>query len=284
MNAKSCHDLVNQYYKKPVFIEWQPNDWEMRYYTGKTGARRLLKDKAKYDAKRQKSYEKELAAFNEVHSTIDDIATYPKEIANLFLSTFKWTIEDLINRHERHLAHRKYMIETYGEEVVKIISTLKYLVYKTSYQSTWSGRGKRVEVPVEINDEQWTKFTETHYSYTENGHVYPFKDVSDYKKLIEDYRKLKALQEDDDVSIDSAAYSNHIIHMADTLHRIALDINRIFGGNKPTKCETEARWGIDGHFNGILTDGKTRASFLSFSAGGYNIQRYHYRFKITKLK
>mgnify|MGYP003311763948 CR=1 FL=1 len=56
------------------------------------------------------------------------------------------------------------------------------------------------------------------------------------------------------------------------------------GWKYPDKCSIDANWGVGGHFNGILESNGIRISFKSFVAGGYNIQRRHIRFKVTKLK
>ena len=68
------------------------------------------------------------------------------------------------------------------------------------------------------------------------------------------------------------------------LANIVDEIKKHFNGNKPTKCLTDAKWGYKGEFCGILTDDVNKVSFKSFGAGGVNIQRYHFRFKVTKLK
>lgn len=287
MTVTECHDLINKHYPDPIRQIYTPSKYDVQRAITPKRIEKLnaliAKEQAKLDAVTQKLSDKKAA----VHRTIDDLATYPDTVASLFLSTFKWTIEDLIRRHEAFLAKKQMMVEAYSEEVMKRTESVKYFGYEKKWESTWSGRGRRVEVRRDITPEMWSEFAAHNGGYwdnAENKYVYPFTTISDYVKFLDDYDEYKTLRENDDVvSCDGDAYVNAINHMADTLERIACDITAIFNGSKPTLCETDARWGVDGHFNGILSDGKTRASFKSFGAGGWNIQCFHYRFKITKL-
>lgn len=286
MNANDVHDLISQYYAKPVFKEWQPSEYDMKHiYNTPRRMKKLETDRAKENAKLQLVFDKALATWQKCHDAVDEIATWPEEVRDLFFNTFKWTIDDLTCRHDYVLSVEKKFIEKYGENGFRFVNDLKYLCEKSGYQF---GTLRRTTIIRDVSEDGWKYFAKQHTVYVDGfGYTRPLESIADWKTYINDAARLRELWKNDAVHTEGKdAYVIAIKHMSVTLSSICEDIKQFFNGNKPTCCETDPQWGVNGKFNGILTDGITRISFKSFGAGGLpnGVQRFHYRFKCTKLK
>ena len=282
MLANDCHDLINKSYPDPTFKAWEPSEYDLKYKFKQTkaGQRKLAAQREKEDSKLKDAYDREIAEKKHVHFIIDEISTYPSEVAALFLDTFKWTIEDIVRKHDAYLKAKEDLLNKWGKEISDNIWNLKYLLEEKHWESSWTGhRGRYVTwILADVEDIK-------QHEWTNRSYCKEFSEVKDRKDLFKDYKTIQALRDADDVySMGTEAYPMAIKRMTETLSRILSEIKKIFGDNKPTKCLTDASWGKDMHFNGLLTDGTKKVNFLSFGAGGHNIQRFHYRFKISELK
>lgn len=292
LDVKSTHELINKFYADPILNEWKPSEYDLKYIFPPTprGQLKLAKRKAKEDAKLKEVFDKEVASKANVHHVVDEIAKYPAEIQKLFFNVFEWKINNLVKCHEEFLK-LKDELPKFGEYISKRVYDFRYHLTKTTTDISSSGRRISRRCLRVLDDDDWNKLAATtrgDFREVSEGkweYEYPLKNVEDPTALMEFLVKYFEAHDRDDIAIyGDKAYVNAIIHIASMLTDILHDIDMHFNGNKPTLCETDAHWGVDGHFNGILSDGNTRASFKSFGAGGWNIVRFHYRFKITKLK
>ena len=292
-NTLEAHSLINKFYADPILKEWHPSDFSLKYEFPPTprGQAKLAKRKAKEDAKLKAAFENAVAIKANVHRVIDEIAKYPIEIATLFFNVFKWKISNLEKCHEEFMA-LKNELPKYGEYVSKNVNYFKHHLTKTTYDFSISGRRISRKRFCILDDDEWNKlvmFMKGEFREIEDGkwdYEYPLKDIEDPKAFMEFLVKYFEAHDRDDVAIygKDVAYVNAIIHIADMLDGIMHDIDKHFNGNKPTQCLTPPSWGFKGEYCGVLTDGTTKVSFKSFEAGGFNIQKYHFRFKATKLK
>lgn len=292
MNAFECHDLINKYYADPILKLWEPSEYDMKYnfYTPRR-AKKIPLVKAKEDAKIMDIYNKKVAQKKHVHDIIDEIATYPEEIQSLFYGTFSRTINYLVDCHTKTLDIKSKLEAEYGDQVMRVIDSFKYASKKTVHETSWSGRRMSRTYFIELDQDEWAKFAEgvkTNFHKLENGEYdydYPAKSINDHQafmKLAIQY--FEAIDRDELHCYGADAYTMSIIHMSENLDNILKSIKMYFNGSKPTACLTDATWGYKGEFCGVLTDGVKKISFKSFSAGGHNIQKYHFRFKCTELK
>jgi len=286
-------DLVNNRYPVPFLGHWQPSEYDMKYkYNTPRKAKKIEVDREKEDAKLKSIFDRESLKRESVINTIDEISTFPDKVADLFLSTFKMTIDDLVRRHEACLNAKKAISDEFGDIGLDVLRNAKYKMVKRQYESSWTGsRGRYVERKVMLTKDEWQKFAN---EYKTNFHKvsedkyeydYPAKGIKDPEKLMKLGIEYWDAKDNDDISSDGDnAYVFAIQRMSDTLRRILEEIKVAFNGKRPDSCETDANWGMKGNFEGILKCGEERVSFKSFGAGGFNIQRFHFRFKVTKLK
>jgi len=292
MTADDCHTLIDNYYADPVFVEWQPSEYDMKYkYNTPRRMKKIPKDKAKEDAKLLDEFNKLKHKKDQVHVVISRVAAYPTEVSSLFLSTFKWTIENIVRRHEAYLNAKKMMDEKHGDIWSKSYSYVYDALRRSANRHSCYSMSSSSHTFVVPDEDGWKKAVESYRgdfvkdSNGEYGYSYPLKSISDWKTFCEDMINLIHAKENDDLcGYGKNAYSAAICHMADVLVRVMDEIEEAFDGEEPEECETGAEWGKDMHFDGILKSGDKRVSFKSFGAGGYNIQRFHYRFKCTRLK
>lgn len=292
LDAKSIHEFVNQFYADPIFKEWTPSEYELKYIFSPTprGQAKLAKRKVKEDAKLKEVFDKEVAIKANVHHVIDEIAKYPIEIQKLFFNVFEWKLNHLAKCHEEFLK-LKAELPKFGEYIVKRVSDFRYHLTKTSWDVSMSGRRISRKCLRILDDDEWNKLVTTtkgdfhEISKDKWDYEYPLKNIEDPKMFMEFLVKYFEAYDRDDIAIyGDKAYVNAIIHIANMLTEILHDIDKHFNGNKPTKCLTPPTWGHRGEYCGVLTDGTNKVSFKSFEAGGRNVQRWHFRFKITKLK
>lgn len=293
MTKNETMSIVDSHYPVPTLKHWKPSDYEMNYkYNTPRKTKKLEAVREKEDAKLRAAYDQEVVCREDVVKTIDEVSTLPPEVADLFLSTFKWTIEDLVRRHEAFLAAKSAITNEFGDNGLNVLQSAKCRMSSRVYKPSMTGfRGSYVEQRRILTNDEWSKFAdecktnfhkvaEDKYDYD-----YPAKSIKDPEKLMMLGLEFWNAQEADEVYSDGdQAYVSSIQRMAGTLKRIMDEIKDSFNGEKPDACETGAGWGAKGNFEGVLRRGSERVSFKSFGAGGYNIQRFHFRFKVTKLK
>lgn len=281
MTKSEIISFINSVYPDPVQKYWKPSEYDMKYkYNTTRRMKKLDADKAKEDAKLKLVFDKEVAQKQEVLKTIDEIATYPSEISNLFYGAIFDNINYLKKCHDEYL-EIKHNIEKLGHNALAVAQSVQYDMQKYNTSYSLSGRRMTRKTLHILSDEEWTKFADR-YMY---DYKHPAKDIENPKEFMQMVIDMCNAYDRDELALKGEdAYRNAIIHMVSNLANIVDEIKKHFNGNKPTKCLTDAKWGYKGEFCGILTDGVNKVSFKSFGAGGFNIQRYHFRFKVTKLK
>lgn len=286
--VRETHDLIDQYVKDPVLKKYTPSEWETKHASTPKRQLKLMAQVAKEDAKLKAEYDRDVASKKATHDLIDDVSTWPASVADMFLSVYVHLVDAIKTRHDMYLEGVADFKEKYGESVAKYWSSIADVgrVY------TYARRGGGYSYP-EPTQENWdyacrmcrgefAKKPETgEYCYED-----PLKKVTDFVECVNEARTLKKLAEADEVKqFGFKAYAMAISHVTGKLHEACSAVRSCFGGKTPTGCE-DAHWGGKGEFAGILVESQSakRISFCSFSAGGWNIQRYHWRYKITELK
>ena len=281
MTKSEIISFITSVYPDPVQKYWKPSEYDMKYkYNTTRRMKKLDADKAKEDAKLKLVFDKEVAQKQSVMKTIDEIATYPSEISNLFYGAIFDNINYLKKCHDEYL-EIKHNIEKLGQNALAVAQSVQYDMQKYNTSYSMSGRRMTRKTLHILSDEEWTKFADRFmYDYK-----YPAKDIENPKEFMQMVIDMRNAYDRDELEWNGEdAYRNAIIHMVSNFANIVDEIKKHFNGNKPTKCLTDVNWGYKGEFCGILTDDINKVSFKSFGAGGVNIQRYHFRFKVTKLK
>lgn len=281
MTKSEIISFINGVYPDPVQKYWKPSEYDMKYkYNTTRRMKKLDADKAKEDAKLKLVFDKEVAQKQSVMKTIDEIATYPSEISNLFYGAIFDNINYLKKCHDKYL-ELKHNIEKLGQNALAVAYAVQYGMRKYDTSYSMSGRRMTRKTLQILSDEEWTKFADNFMC----DYKHPAKDIENPKEFMQMVIDMRNAYDRDELELNGEdAYRNAIIHMVSNFANIVDEIKKHFNGNKPTKCLTDANWGYKGEFCGILTDGISKVSFKSFGAGGVNIQRYHFRFKVTKLK
>lgn len=288
MTLSEINKIVEDLYPEPSCETWTPSEYEMKYkFKNAVTPRQIQKlaaETEKQNAKLRAEWEKEVRARDRVFSILKSFEAYPAEIASLFWNTLVWTIDDMDRLHGRYL-EAKRRLEEFGPYSVKLESLVRDFFRRRNY-----GRGRGKYVYTELTDDNWKKFCDGwgrgEFKKLENGE-YGYEMIAsrieNWRDYVDAVMKLATARENDPLQAGPKAYPYAICGACDTLDDIAKEIERLLNGRKPDSCETEPNWGVAGKFNGILRAGNDRISFCSFTAGGHNVQRYHFRYKITKL-
>lgn len=283
MNASKCHDLIDAFYADPVFVAYAvPGFLQDSLPRSRSGRSLALVEKE--NARRKAVFEAEKRVKQNVHAVIDRLASFPSSISNLFLSAIKFTIDDVKARHEKALSLREGIVRKYGNGAIECFPALMRKMKK------FGGVGGLVRYkPLSLAEFEQIAHTRTfgvnfrqissnHYDYD-----YPLCSIKDPLTFMNDCIVYAEAKANDDVEAEGdEVYATAIRRITKHLEEIANSIVEIFNGEIPTVCEKSVHWGVGGRFNGVLAHKGKRVSFKSFGAGGYNIQRYHYRFRITE--
>lgn len=282
--ASELHSLINLHYAEPKLNVWEPSEFDTEYnYNTPRKLKKLESDREKHNAKLKAEYDAEMVKWNAVHKVIDDLAAWPKEVADLFLETVRQTITTLEFRHKKFLEAKDAIDEKYGMPLI--------LNAKWHLNKLLDHKPGRCGVSFDAM-KRWDKIANDYRGEFKKqpdgkvGYDLPLKNIKDPQDLLNMFAEYRLAEDLDDVALygEHAAYMKAIRSITSKISDIMLEVTKIFGGKIPEKCECGGEWGVDGHFNGILSCGSKRVSFCSFIAGGWNIQRLHCRFKITELK
>lgn len=288
MTLSEISRFVEDIYPVPVCGTWTPSEYEMKYkFKNAVTPRQIQKlaaETEKQNAKLRAGWEKEAAARDRVFSILRSFESYPAEIASLFWNTLVWTIDDMDRLHDRYL-EAKRVLEEFGPYGIKLESLARDFFRRRNY-----GRGRGKYAYTELTDDNWKKFCDgwgrgefTKLENGEYGYEMAASRIENWRDYVQAVLDLATARENDPLQAGPLAYQYAVRGAADTLERVAEDIERLLDRRKPDSCETEPNWGGGGKFNGILRAGNDRISFCSFAAGGHNVQRYHFWYKVTKL-
>jgi len=266
MNLQEITQFIEDNYQPPVLKTWQPSEYDMKYrYNTPRKLKKLESDKAKEDAKLRIIFDKETESRVKVFRTIIQLDSFPQSISSLFYSTIKWQVEDDKKLKEEFAKLKNELKTKYQPE---IFSSLDYYSYNMS-KIVYDYKKKLVELLKHWSFDK--RFKEWIDTITTDEFAQSI--VSDFKY----YSSLKS-------HVQASPGPIGIIQWGcSRLEDICESIVNVMGGI-PTGIETDPHWGIDGNFNGIIFKDEKRASFKSFVAGGWNIQRRHIRFRIILLK
>ena len=274
------HGYREQYWKAPVLRKWEPREFELRYYNT---PKKLERERAKRDAEYQKEFEKANAKYEAFCEKCDKITGLQAEnLRDFFVESIQRNVEEAQSRRDAAKAKMRMFRDEYDK------------VFKVSYSDGVEFEVNPFEKAFDIvchNFESKDRYRMLPDEVT----IKVLPDGDYYRRVLNAfcptdeekmrfvmgylaYRKNRVLLED-----DSHSPSTVFVRMVEQIAEIVESIRKVLGG-EPEGCSFDVDWGVGGHFNGIVERAGKRASFKSFFAGGWNIQRLHIRFRVTPLK
>lgn len=271
-------DIINEFaekfYKKPVLRTWTPDDWEKKYYDTE---KKLAKEKAKRDAAYAKDFEREMRDYTAYRATVERIAKMPQGIIFLFARTAKHIVEKNVAIREGYEAEIKAFTDKYDREIEFTFKPENDKPYTHTFNPAKVTDTTYFLANYDFKNDRWAERTNDYLmaqiksvAETDEGRVAFMKDMQHY---VEVKHNLYAMRSD----------ASLFCELMEECGRIMVGIDKTLGGD-PDACSYNTNWGVGGHFNGIVSRGAKRASFTSFLAGGWNIQRLHIRYRVTLLK
>lgn len=273
-----------EFHKTPVLKVWTPTDFDMKYYTG----RKMEREAAKRAEQNKREYDREMAYHAGFMRSFETVKSLTPRLFVFFAETTESYVES--NRRKRdEIARQIAAIRSrYDREVPfsyvdssgkrngwtfrpmekRYDFTRKFWVGER--KNTWTGR---IEHEGHLEFTHGDGYFESQFDAfapTEAEKIEFFNLMKRYDEL---RNSLKSIQTPCEVFHDLVMRFGEIVKM----------IEKTLGGHAED-CSYDTDWGYGGHFNGIVTRGTQRASFKSFLAGGWNIQRLHVRFRVTLLK
>ncbi len=288
MTADNFKALVVENLTKPVCEEWTPSKYDMEYkYNTPRKAKKLDADKAKFDAKLRDDFNRKMDTYNGFINMLDEIVELPVALRDMFIDFIVYNVDLAERLHNEYLKVKEEMFIKYGDILDDDCMAVfhkddpSYIEQRKVYHSAFSRmtdfikHGPYVDYcgrKTPFNEEKWNYMVKQHNCLANIN--------------IEEYEKDSKVFVDahDADGYNKGENKEFIIKLClEKIKGVLADITRVLGG-KVEECVMGANWGVGGEFNGIVSKGDKRASFKSFFAGGWNIQRLHIRCRVTLLK
>lgn len=260
-------NIFTKNYTLPTLRTYEVSDFDRKYYKPKALEKLVEKRNLEY----KRDYDNRMDKYNGCVKTITQkLDPLPSEIKDLFRRVLGQQVEYVDRTHQLYVDTKLELEKEYDKKPVQNSpSAFDLLTNLLCYYIKMRPGGKYNLVnPEEILQR------------------YPNLKDYDFDKMYMDFKRFKKIESHDLVVRYGSVQEAKNFVLQDIISRlgdISSQIKRAFNGNYPTTCITDVNFGAGGHFNGILQSGDIKLSFKSFIAGGYNIQREHIRFKITKL-
>lgn len=281
MDAKGIiHGYREMFWKAPVLKKWEPREFELRYYDT---PKKLERERAKRDAEYQKEFEKANAKYEAFCEKCNKITGLQAEnLRDFFAETIQKHVEMAKARRADCTAKMEMFRKEYDREVtVACFDGSKFHINPFEKgmdllcHNFYSADRYRVD-PDNIKLRELD--VQDYHRMCLNAFCPTNEDKMRFGRDYLAYKKNQGMLNDASRSPDVV-----FIHLVEKVADIVDSIRKVLGG-EPEGCSFDADWGVGGHFNGIVERAGKRASFKSFFAGGWNIQRLHIRFKVTLLK
>lgn len=271
-------NFIDLHFPIPTFVEWEPDQWSKEHYykdlTDKRTYKRYLKDKEKENQKRKDNINNIVKKKSEILRMIDGIDQLPSDISDLFYTTMKYQVEDGIRIRALYTTIRQQFYQKYNEDIVQ--ESFKYKSTPCTYAKEIV---KMIKYDYDYTQQkQVIKYDQDKFNYISNR--CPYIQSMDLEQFYLEATKYFEIQKE---ASSSLLPPDCLYHGSRKCFDICNEIKHIFNGN-PERCVKDPNWGVGGYFNGVLEGNGIKVSFKSFVAGGYNIQKRHIRFRMTKLK
>lgn len=263
-------DFANKHYPLPTLKTYTPDEYEMKYVFNTP--RRLKKLPAHTEKKNleyKHLYDGEMSRRNEIFLMIERIARLPEQLTKLFFDTVKNQIQNDIKLRTHAYKLKEEFKKTYNIADERGSDKLYDIAYYIN-GSVIHEYNEHYEKIYKLKDSERDRIMQR----------YPHLSKVVLTDFIKNYREMKEYETKASNTMDS---ETALIFGIRRCSDIIEDMKRVLG-NYPDHCETDGHWGKGGVFNGIVGYQEKRASFKSFLAGGWNIQRLHIRYKITLLQ
>lgn len=268
MKLEEFKHFFDDLYKAPELRHVsEPAEREIEIF----GKKYAVKMVEKRNLEWKKEYEKAVAIRNSALAAFEDLDHFPKDISSFFYSSTVRMAEDDIQRRERKRAAREKFVKDMGgnQNALNAVSCAERLLDKGKITSRWDAE-KGAPIPVLLATASEIEWLMSNYKMTDDERDRWAALAIGYAADYEGAKGAKCAVE-------------NLVYCADFCKREADAMKKVLGGI-PDGFERLEGWGVGGKFNGIVWRGDKRASFKSFLAGGYNIQRLHMRTKVTLLK
>ena len=263
-------DFANKHYPLPTLKTYTPDEYEMKYVFNTS--RRLKKLSAHTEKKNSEykyQYDEQMMKRNDTFIIIERIACLPEQLTKLFFDTIRNQIENDIKLRKHAYNIKEEFEKNYNITNEKGSDKLYNIAYYVN-ECVEDDYDDHYEKIYKLRDSERDKIMQK----------YPHLSKVNLTDFINKYREMKEYQNKAANIMDS---ETALILGCKKCYDIMLVMKRILG-SFPDHCETDGHWGQGGVFNGIVGYQEKRASFKSFLAGGWNIQRLHIRYKITLLQ
>ena len=281
MDAKAVIDGYRaQYWKVPELKKWEPREFELSFYNT---PKKLERERAKRDAQYLKEFERASAKYEAFCKCCDKITgLLVEDLRDFFVESIQRNMEEAQSRRDAAKAKMRMFRDEYDK------------VFKVSYSDGVEFEVNPFEKAFDIVCHNFE--SKDRYRMLPDEVTIKVLPDGDYHRRVLNafcptdeekmrfvmgylaYRKCRGAMEDASYSPGSVFFK-----IVEQIAEIVESIRNVLGGD-PDGCSFDADWGVGGHFNGIVERAGKRASFKSFFAGGWNIQRLHIRFKVTPLK
>lgn len=281
MNDMTAKAIYKKYFaefaEEPELRTWKPTEWDLKYYNT---PKRLAKATEKRNAEFKKEYDSIVSRINGLRACVTKILSCPDRLAQFFAESTAQFVEQMRAKRKELRAKIAEIEQRFEREFKVACKTDDGTPYEMSYtvksrkcdfMRLWDKRNNRMVERDGSMEWTWTRFDA----------AFPTEEAK--LAFFADCEELKNLKSDMSATEPPSALFWRVTENVGGKKGIVEGIEGVLGG-MPENVEFDAHWGVGGHFNGIVSREGKRASFKSFLAGGWNIQKLHIRFRVTLLK
>ena len=286
MDMQQAIATLNKYREEfaeaPTLRTWTPRESDAKYY-----GRSIAKETEKRNAAYRKEYDSEVAEHNAFLANLQKVKSIHPVLLSFFVTSLEGWVEGIRNRRAA-LQNAMYAFQTRWDRDYRFIAQPSNPADKP-----WEARINPFRDKCDLRYRCWHRteknswgkvVTEGHLREGLTGiysqYLHAFAPTT--AEQVEFFRDLEQYEEHYDELRNSRTPADIFFMGITRFADIARQIEKVLGG-AVDHVEQDANWGYGGHFNGIVGHEGKRASFKSFLAGGWNIQREHVRFRITLL-
>ena len=289
-SKRTAEEIIGGYFaefiKTPVKRVYELSDWEKDYY--KT-PKRMEKARAKAQVQLDKTFALEMRRYNDLVAAKEKVFSVPKGLMDFFACSLEGWVEKVRRGRAALTAKVNAFREKWNHEVAYTFHADRPNEKDCIFTVNPAERAYETVVMWWVWDG---------YMYTDTaleGHLRNSSDIPHFhRERFNGFAPTDAEKEAfcrefiqkelDEHTLMTTATPREIFTL--TLARLGeiVDAMKNVLGGLPDGYEYCSDWGVGGHYNGIVSRNGRRAKFTSFYAGGWNIQRFHIRFKVTLLK
>lgn len=283
MNANEIlAKYMAEFMTEPTLKKWECPDFYRTSYG--YSEKKIAKIAEKENARLRAEYDRAVAANAEFKACIEKILACPSKLAFFFASSTQDFIERTRGRRSEIGARIEAIRKTLDRDFTFIYQsqgdaephTYKYNVLQEASQFMWSCTKKEKNGGIYLTDRNRDTFRWGMFDA-----AFPTDEAKrEFISMYTEYNKLRGVLSNMETPCgvffrmvgNIGGHGGIVDSMVKVLEGMPEDV--VFASD----------WGVGGYYNGVVSRGEKKASFKSFYAGGWNIQRLHIRFRVTLLK